>query len=257
MRRLIIDDIRVSVRRPQMVVAALLILVVPPVSGYVSLPAYAFSHWTAYFTVMIDAVALIFPLLITLITQPRLLDEWSNSYALATRQRVEPARYFGARVAAWAILAAVVFLVLTIVCFAVARWTYSYPSPEGPPGVLVETRYQFSQLWAVSPALYLVVYCLWVALVSGTVAAVCTLITAVVGNKFVALAAPFVLWSLTDFGLAVLDLAALSLPPFRFHIKQQPIWTEFAGWALILIVLGALYLYVHRRDYQTAGIVRT
>lgn len=257
MSELIADYLRTSYRRPQVAVVALLIVVIPPVLGIISAPAYSFDHWMSYFTVMFDGVGLIFPLLVALLTQPKLLDEWSNTYALATRLRVAPAAYFGVRVIVSGILASVVFFALTAVCFAAARLTYIHPGPEVPLVAPVETRYQLSQLWALSPVLYMVVFCLWVALVAGTVAVACTLFTAVISNKFVALAAPLILWFLANFGLAVLRLEAFALPPFRFHIRQQPVWTEIAGWAAILLVVGALYAFVHRRDYQTAGIVRT
>lgn len=256
MLRLVLADLLASFRRPQVAVLALLLIAIPPLSGYVVLPAYAFDHWTSYFTVMFEGLGLAFPLFVALLTQPRLLDEWSNTFALATRARVAPRRYFGARLATSAAIAFVVFLALTAACFAMAKATYSFPAGEVPPSVHVELRLQFSQLWSVSPMLYVAVYCLWVALVAATVAAFCTLVTALVGNKFLALAAPFLLWQIVNFTLAALSLEAFALPPFRFHITQQPVWTELVGWAGILTVIAVLYTYAHRRDYQTPGIVR-
>ena len=255
--RLVGNDLRASVRRPQVIVVALLIIVIPPVSGVMALPGYALDHWMPYFTLMFDGVGLAFPLLVALLSQLRLLDEWSNTYALLTRTRVNPAIYFTSRLLVSALLAAAVFFVMTLACFAVARLTYTdhgYGVPSQGP---IESRFPFSQLWAISPGLYVLVFSLWVAWVAGTVAAWCTLLTAVIGNKFLALAAPLVLWLGMNFVLAVLGLEALSLPPFRFHITQQPIWTELVGWAVIALIAAGLHVFVQRRDYQTVGITRT
>ncbi|MBZ2199717.1 hypothetical protein [Occultella gossypii] len=257
LRRLVITDLRRSARRPQLLAMAALLVVVPPISGILALPGYAFDHWMSYFTVMSDSIGLIFPLVVALLTQLRLQDEWSNTWALTTRTRTGARAYFASRVLVSAVLAAGVFGVQTIVCFAVARATYTDHGYGVPLAGQIEGRFPFSQLWAVSPALYVLVFCLWVAFVAGTVAAWCTLLTAVIGNKFVALAAPLVLWFMANFGLAVLRLEAFSLPPFRFHITQQPIWTELAGWAAIAVVTAGLSVFVDRRDYQTPGIVRT
>lgn len=257
MTRIVSNDLRASFRRPQVITVALLIITLAPVSAMVSLPSYAFDHWMSYFTVMFDWVGLTFPLLVVLLSQVRLLDEWSNTYALLTRTRVGARTYFGSRLLVSALIAAAVFFVLTLVCFAVAWSTYTDHGYGVPLAGPIESRFPFSQLWAVSPVVYILVFSVWVALVSGTVAVVCTLLTAVIGNKFVAMVAPLVLWFITNFGLAVVGLEEFSLPPFRFFITQQPIWTEFAGWAAILLAAMGLYAFVRRHDYQTAGIVRT
>ena len=254
---LIGDDLRAVLRRPHFVVLSVVIIAAPPVSGVVSLPGYAFDHWMSYFTVMVDWVALTFPLLVTLLTQPRLLDEWSNTYAALTRPRVSAADYFRARVLVSGVLAAAVFFAMTVVCFVVARLTFTDHGYGTALVAPIEGRFPLSQIWGIQPILYPVVFSAWVAVVAGTVGAWCTLVTAVVSNKFVALAAPFVLWLAADFALAVLGQEELSLPPFRFHIKQQPVWTEFVGWAAIAVVTVGLWAFVRRRDYRSAGIVRT
>jgi len=254
--RQVSNDVRASLRRPHIIVLALLLVVVPPISGIAVLPGYALDHWMSYFTLMIDAVALPFPLLVTLLTQPRLLDEWSNTYALSTRTRANPATYFASRVLTSALLAAAVFFVMTLGCFVVARLTFT-DHDDVPLVGPIESRFDLSQFWTISPGVYVIVYTLWVALVAGTVGAWCTLLTAVIGNKFVALAAPLVLWFVANFALAVFGLEAFSLPPFRFHIQQQPIWTDVLGWVAIALATAGLYFFVHRRDYQTTGIVRT
>lgn len=251
------NDLRASIRRPQVIVIALLIILVPPVSGVMALPGYALDHWMPYFTLMLDVVALPFPLLVALLTQPRLLDEWSNTYALLIRTRVNPSTYFASRMLVSALLAAAVFFVMILVCFAVARFTYTDHGYDVPSLGPIESRFDFSQLWAISPAVYAVVFSLWVALVAGTVGAWCTLLTAVIGNKFVALATPLMLWFIVNFILAVLGFEELSLPPFRFHISQQPIWTDLLGWVAIALMTAGLYVFVRRRDFQTSGLVRT
>ncbi|WP_163540935.1 hypothetical protein [Occultella kanbiaonis] len=40
---------------------ALLLVVIPPLSGILALPANAFDHWMSYFTVMSDSIGLRFP----------------------------------------------------------------------------------------------------------------------------------------------------------------------------------------------------
>ncbi|WP_448072405.1 hypothetical protein [Georgenia yuyongxinii] len=210
-----------------------------------------------YLTLMFDTVALPFPLIVALLSQPRILDEWSNTYALLTRTRVNRSTYFASRVLVSSLLAASVFFVMTIVSFAVARLTYTDHGYDVPSLGPIESRFDLSQFWAISPVVYVIVFSLWAALVAGTVGAWSTLLTAVMGNKFMALAAPLVVWFVANFVLAVLGLEEFSLPPFRFHISQQPIWTAIVGWAAIVLATAGLYVYVRRRDYQTPGIVRT
>lgn len=252
----LLDELRASIRRPQFVVVAALIVIVPPVSGVASLSGYALDHWMSYATIMFDGLGLLFPLLVTLLTQPRLLDEWSNTYANSVRTRVAPAQYFRTKVASSAILAGAVFLTATALSLLVARLTYTdhgYGVASAGP---IETRFPLSQLWALSPALYVIALCLWVGLVAASVGIWCTLLTALVSNRFVALVAPLVLWTAVQFGLAVIGLEELSLPPFRFHLIQQPIWTEFVGLIAITVASAAMLYIVRKSDYQSPGIVR-
>ncbi|WP_163544871.1 hypothetical protein [Occultella kanbiaonis] len=209
------------------------------------------------FSLMFNGVGLLFPLLVTLLTQPRLLDEWSNSYALQVWTRVTPQSYFLSKALGAASVASGVFFALTAVSFGLARLTYTDNGYQVPLAGAIEFRFPLSQLWGVSPALYIVAYCVWVALVAGAVAILSTLLTAVTSNKFVALAAPFILWTGVNFALAVLRLEAFSLPPFRFQITQQPVWTEVVGLCGIVLAIMMLYRFVHGQRYQTAGIVRS
>lgn len=253
---LVVQELRAAGRRPQFLALAALVVLVAPVSGMLSLGGAAYDHWVSYFTTMFDWVGLAYPLVVALLTQPRLLDEWANSYASYTRTRLRPARYFWMKALTSAVIAAVVFLAMTLTCFAVARATYTDHGYGVPLAGAIESRYPLSQLWAVSPALYVIGFSAWVALVTAAVAIWCTLLTAVIANRFVALAAPPVLWFLANFGMAVLGLEELSLPPFRFQITQQPIWTEFAGLGAIVLFSTALGVVIRRRDYLTPGIVR-
>lgn len=257
MTSLVREELRAAVRRPQFFVVVGLIVIVVFWSGFSALASSALDHWTEHFTGMFSWFTLIYPLAIALLTQPPLLDEWSNTYALSTRTRVSLGRYFASKVVAAAVLAAALFLALTLVCFLVAKLTYTDHGYGVPLAAPIETRFPFSQLWAVSPALYVVVFSLWVSLVSATVAAWCTLLTAVIANKFAALAAPLLLWLATNVVLTVLGAEELKLPPYRFDITQQPIWTELAGWVALLASTAVLWLFVRRRQYQSAGIVRS
>ena len=254
---LVCQELRSAVRRPQFGVVAIVLVLIGPVSGLAILGSSALDHWMTYFTSMFDWVGLVYPLAVALLTQPRLLDEWSNTYVLSTRTRVSPGRYFAAKVITSALLAAGVFLVMTLVAFAAARLTYTDHGYGVPLVGPIEDRFPLSQLWGISPMLYVIGFSLWVAVVSAAVAVVCTLLSAVIGNRFVALAAPLILWFIANFGLAVLDWEELALPPFRFHIIQQPVWTEFAGLGLIVLVAAVLYGLVRRNGYLSAGIVHT
>lgn len=255
--RLICDDLRASIRRPQVVALTVLLWVAPALLAYLSLPSYALDHWTSYFSIMLDWVALFFPLLVSLLTQIRLVDEWSNTYALATRTRVRPTTYFASRVLTSALLSSGTFLAMTLVCFVVARLTFTNHGLDVPLVAPIEDRYSFSQLWARSPLLWVVTYSAWVAVVAGAVGAWCTVLTALIGNRFVAVVAPLVLWIGATLALEAAGLDYLGLPPFRFNITQQPVWTEFPAMVGICLVTAALYLAVRRREFQTPGIVHT
>jgi hypothetical protein len=255
--RLVADDLRASIRRPQVIAVAALLCMIPPVTGFLSLSQYALDHWTSYFTIMLDWVALFFPLVVALLTQIRLVDEWSNTYAFLTRTRVAPGVYFTARALVSAIMASAVFCAMTAISFVVAKVTFTSHGIDVPLIAPIETRYPFSQLWEISPAVWIATYCLWVAVVAGSVGAWCTMLTALLANKFVAVVAPLVLWIGATFALEAGGLDYLGLPPFRFSITQQPIWTEFPGWVAIVLVTVVLHVVVARRDYQTPGIAHT
>lgn len=257
MIRSAVDDVRASARRPHVIVLSILIIVVPSISGLLARGGYALDHWMSYFTIMLDLVALPFPLLVALLTQPRLLDEWSNTFALSVRTRQSPSQYVASRILASGVLAGAVFLAMTLLSFLVARLTFSDHGYDIPSLGPIETRFDMSQLWALSPGFYVVTYSLWVGMVAATVGAWCTLLTALIANKFVALAAPMLLWFGGNFVLAVIGLEELAFPPFRFHISQQPLWDDLAGWLVILATIAGMYWIVRRRDFQTTGIVRT
>lgn len=253
MTRLLRQNVWAIVHRRYVLALVLAILVLPSLTTFLEREAWAFDHWMSYASNMFGWAGLLFPLLVTLLTQLPLVDEWSNTYALATRARITPDRYLAAKGLAAAIVAGAVFGLMTAVNFIVARQTFrDIGDPLFAP---IETRYQLAELWAVSPWLYLITYTLWVALVAATVAVWCTLLTAVIGNKFVALAAPMILWTAADFGLAVLRLEAFSLPPFRFHLTQLPAWTELPGWAAGGVVIVGLWIVIRRRNFMTAGLV--
>lgn len=250
-------ELRSTFRRPQFVVVAAIIIGFPPVYGTAVLPSYALMDWMDYLAVMLGGIyALVFPLLVTLLVQSRLLDEWSNSYASYTRTRVSSRTYFGAKVLASATIAAAVYALAMGIAFAWSHLTYSDHGMNIHVIRSIESASTWTQLYGVSPALYPVVYTLWVALVAATVGVFATLLAAVISNKFVAIVAPLGIHIGAGFGLAVLWLEEFMLPPFRFNLIQLPIWTEVVPWAVMMAVCAGLYAYIHFRGYRTSGIER-
>ena len=114
MNHVVSQDLRASLRRPEVIALSLLIIIGPALNGYLTRYGYALDNWVSYFINLIDAVAMPFPLLVTLLTQPRLVDEWSNTYALSTRTRLRPRSYFASKVYSSALISGVVFTAMML-----------------------------------------------------------------------------------------------------------------------------------------------
>lgn len=248
-----------SVRTLRFVGIAFVIVLLPTLYGLAIRDAYALTDAADLFTLMLsNLVPLMFPLLVSLTYQPRLLDEWSNSFPRLTRTRIDVRGYLATRAGVAATLASTVFAVMILVAWLSAHSLFGDAGFAQASPVAVSDRFTFSQVHAISPVLFVLCYSGWVGLNAGAYAVFSTALSAVAGNRFLALAAPLVLYFLGGFALAVLGLEEISPSSsiFPFNITQQPMLFAVVPLMFVLVTSAALFALVHRRNYATAGLDR-
>lgn len=236
----------------------MVVVVLPSGYGLAIRDEYALVDPVDLFTLMLsDVVPLTFPLWVVFLYQPRLLDEWANSFGRGVRTRMPMGWYVASRAAVAAVWAAGVFAAMVVLTWVVAHVTFGEGFAQAQPMPVAE-RFTFSQVYAVSPVLFVVVFATWVGLNAAVYGVLGTAASALVGNRFLALLAPMAVYLVSGFVLAVLGLEYLSptTSVFPFSIVQQPMVFAFVPLAGALAVTAVAFAVVRRQEYFSAGLDR-
>ncbi|WP_124040307.1 hypothetical protein [Neoactinobaculum massilliense] len=255
--RLIHATVRTTVSYPSYWLTCLALIILWPGMAFFGQSSVAYDQWQQYYYDGSGFVGLFFPLFVTLLVQMPLLDEWSNTYFLPTRTRIGSWHYLRAKVFAVGLVAGATMALLVVLAFVLAKVTFKPVNPQGlldPPDL---SRYQFGQLWEKSALAYIVVFALWVGIVAASEAILAVVAAAIISNKLIAIAAPFLVLFVVNLIVQILGLEEFQLPPLRTNITQQPMWMELPGWFFIML-LGCLGLWqIRKSNYSTPGLVRS
>jgi hypothetical protein len=264
---LIIQEIRSVLRSPTTAIASA-IIATPAIFGYMTRASYTLVDELDLFSLMLsNLLPLTFPLLVVALYLPRVSDEFSNNFVNVARVRSSVSSYLGVKVATGALVAFVTFSLAVLLAGLLAFWidpalglTKFRPEAMGmnQEALMVEslTRYTFSQLLASSPLVYCLVYAAWVGLNAAIYIVLGLLALALIENRFVALAAPFLVYQLANFTLAVLGFEefGISTSIFPFSINQQPMWHPVVPLAATVAVAAIIWSYMRFREFDTSGL---
>ncbi|GAA1710850.1 hypothetical protein GCM10009809_04020 [Isoptericola hypogeus] len=216
------------------------------------------------FTLMMsDWLPLLFPLLVTALYLPRFAGELSHGFIRPVRPRTPIGTFLDSRIATAALLAFGVFFVAVAIAALVAFVGNAGHAitPLTPPGAgetphPVSGRTTFSPLYSISPALYGVAMATWIGANAALWSVVGGLCLLLVGNRFLALAAPTVLFMVLQVAIAYAGFDAFILTGsiFQSNIVQQPAWYPFVQFAGVGLVVALAYAWVRRRRYETSGV---
>ncbi len=213
-----VSSLRVAFTRPQTYLSILLVLLVCLITGFSARSNTNYEHWSDYFISFFDWIGLLFPLTVALLTQLLLLDEWDNTYVMQVRTRVNIGAYFRHKVITAATTAFIVFTLLILLILGIANLTFIQGEINTDPYKPLEQRHDLSQIAGISIPLYIIVFALWVGLIAAILAVICTLATACIENKFLALIAPFIGWQAVQIIIAYARIEKFALPPFRSQV---------------------------------------
>lgn len=243
---------------PRWLVAAV-IVALPTAYGLTIRDQYALVDAQDLFTLMLgDVMPLTFPLWVSLLYQPRLLDEWANSFTRGVRTRMPMRTYLASRAAVAATWAAGVFSTMVVLAWVAAFAVFGSSGMVQASPVPVAERFTFSQLYAVSPVVFITVYAAWVGLNAAAYGVLSTAASALIGNRFIALVTPIAFYLVAGFALAVLRLEHIGTATsiFPFSIVQQPIGYALVPLLGVLVLAAAAFVVAGRQQYFTAGLER-
>lgn len=267
MAALIIQELKSVLRSPASFIA-MVIVAIPTAFGYLTRSSNTLVDELDLFSLMLsNLLPLTFPLLVVALYLPRVSDEFSNNFVNVARVRSSIGSYMTAKVATGAIFAfstfALAVMLAGLFAFGVdpaLGLTHFRPEAMGlDQEALVDeslTRYTFSQLLSLSPLVYCVVYALWVGLNAASYSVLGLLALMFAENRFVALAAPFLVYQLVNFALAVLGFEefGVSTSIFPFSINQQPLWHPLVPFVVIFAATAAVWSYARFREFDTPGL---
>lgn len=229
-------------------------------TGWYDLTSTAFAgRYNAFTSLMTQPVALVAPL-IGILGGARFSSEVGQRHVVNVRMRTPLTRYFMGKLAAAAVVTAIVSmpLVLTAYLTAFIVWPALGDPNVDPSGYVngetglgydptFDTSY--SQLLAISPEFYAVAYAIWMAFGLAVLSALGMGLLLVIRNRALALILPFLLYVVQDV------VAQLTTGPtetvyhsiFPFGLQQSPI-LEAATPVLVMAVLVAAFWVVLIRN---------
>lgn len=240
------------------------IIALPAVQGLVQASSYRLWDNFDLFTLMLtDWLPLLFPMLVTAIALPRFAGELTHGFVRPVLPRVRLSTYIGARIVSAAVLTFCAFLLAVTLTWVVAFVVNAghgvvevHPPQAGETVHPVADRTTFSPLYAVSPALFGAVLAVWVGVNGALWSVIGALSVLLVGNRFLALAAPTVLYVGIEVAVAYARFEGFGLAgsTFQSNIIQQPAWYPFIQFVALAAATFGVARAVRAHGYETAGL---
>ncbi len=111
-----------------------------------------------------------------------------------------------------------------------------------------ETSNAFSFLADIHPLLYAVLYAAWIGLNGAAYATLAYLLILALEQVYLAISLPFVAYHIFNFVAGIMQAPQFSpiSTVFPFNITEQPLWTVFVPFAILIVVNITLYLTMIR-----------
>ncbi|BBW97136.1 ABC transporter permease [Geobacillus icigianus] len=233
-----------------------LIVLLPTARFYMVKDGYQFYKPIEVFHETVSGIIpLLFPVIAIIIYLPSFLQEQRNKFITYTRTRVPLHTYIISKGLINALLTGLVIFLLIflpfvfIVYFEQKLGIIHYNSSNEHMRIPAVT---FSQFLSYGEFTYGLVYSLWVALNGVVYSTIAFLLLLNVSNPFVALSIPFLFYHLFNFVTGLLNFAVFSplSTIFPFNIEQQPLWTVFVPFSLLLIILTIVLVFSIRNENE-------
>ncbi|MFP3894886.1 ABC transporter permease [Exiguobacterium sp. A1_3_1] len=196
-------------------------------------------------------IPMLFPVLAVLIFLPIFIAEYKDNYLTYVRTRASLKDYLLAVGFVNATLTGLVFFLMTIVTFVLIHYVepiiglVNYWSLSEKT---YETSNAFSFLADIHPLLYAVLYAAWIGLNGAAYATLAYLLILVLEQVYLAISLPFVAYHIFNFVAGIMQAPQFSpiSTVFPFNITEQPLWTVFVPFAILVVVNITLYLTMIR-----------
>lgn len=234
-----------------------LALIAFPVYWVLSRDALYAYPLSAFGTAMSSPVSLALPLIAVAVYLLSFSREIEARFVVYTRTRCSIVRYLTEKASANAIAVFLVFFVYAAISFIVvvwvapaAGWLQFDPAGYGTHYAAPDEFVRFSELWAVSPAVYGLVYAIWCGVNGSIWASLGLLALLLVPNRFVALSLPFGACIALTAVLSLLGLDVFSPYPLwiLFGYTQSAAWTALVPIGILTIICSTVLVSILRRS---------
>lgn len=242
----------------------LFVIAIPVWSSLQHFRGVAFrDNLDVFSTAMTTPLYFVFPVLVVAVTCTTLSQELGNRYAANLRTRIAARQYVLGKIASVGLIAFVLFFVFAAVPFIITfvlwpAWGNPGVDPSAyylTPASAIEDsahRFSYSQLMSAGPLTYGIAYSAWVGLSGATFSILGAVGLFWIRNRFLALAAPFLLYLVETVVAALLGFphAGLTYSVFPFGLVQAPVVLSALPVIIVLVcaTIGAV-LTVRRAQF--------
>ncbi|MFB7305265.1 ABC transporter permease [Heyndrickxia sporothermodurans] len=226
-----------------------LIVITPIING-----SYSFFRPIEVHAQLISSssISLLFPIFLVALYANSYANEKEENFLLYVKPRTNISKYVLAKGFVNATVTFIVAFLMIFIPFVFVQ----YIDPALSIIQYETTFYQpvsvgtFEFLAERSVLLYGLVYSLWVAVNGVLYVSVAYLLSICIKNRFVALSVPFLWWFIMNFVTGVLGIESFSpiFSVFPFLIATQPIWTAFIPFAIIILTIVSLCIYIKSKE---------
>ena len=243
-------------------IAATLLINIPRIGD-----SFLRDNFDVYLELMLTPATLIAPLVAAVIGCLPLFRELGNRFASSTRTRLPLRSYLQSRLVAALIGPFVAFFAFAFALFAIAFFVwpllgnpsihpdlYSMTAAQADADSLTRTTY--SQLLALSPWGYGLLYAAWAGFGAATYSALGFAALLALPNRAVALAVPMILYIVETLAASLLDAPRFGLifSLFPFGLAQAPIWQAAAPTLLLAGLTAGTLLWLVRAAGNSARL---
>lgn len=236
----------------QCVLYLLIILGLPTLQFSFIYKSYQFFLPTEVFEETLSgAIPMLFPILAVLIFLPIFIAEYKDNYLTYVRTRASLKDYLFAVGFVNVMLTGFVFFLMTIVTFVLIRYVEPFFGLVNYAPLSEKTHdvtNAFSFLVDIHPLLYAVLYAAWIGLNGAVYATLAYLLILSLEQVYLAISLPFFAYHIFNFVAGMMQAPQFSpiSTVFPFNITEQPLWTVFVPFTVLIVVNFTLYLTMIR-----------